>query len=312
MWDFCGGIGCNLLSACRANLRLGSYDLVEINPRASGVLRANLPYIRQDFPASVPAPEVLACFGERLPTDLLELERTIANILRELKDDELPTLFNITAPCVEGSYAGPGNGACASRGRVFLAGLAVIGRVIDEYKRRGVLPPHGNAPFAPCGWLFETAPLRHGDARPGVEELRLLYGTTMGAAAVDDAAFKGSAAHRSTQMYTNLGAADDWVDISTRGQREPRVPLERILRPGEYLQRWDESKLGPARPPSVAGQPPRRYPKIVRSLGSYAWRAQQLSAAQLAADARKPLHVLRTAARIWSFLPRGLPSCPFE
>ena len=218
----------------------------------------------------------------------MELERTIANILRELKDDELPTLFNITTPCVEGSYAGPGNGACASRGRVFLAGLAVIGRVIDEYKRRGVLPPHGNASFAPCGWLFETAPLRHGDTRPGVEELRLLYGTTMGAAAVDDAAFKGSAAHRSTQMYTNLGAADDWVDISTRGQREPRVPLERILRPGEYLQRWDESKLGPARPPSVAGQPPRRYPKIVRSLGSYAWRAQQLSAAQLAADARKP------------------------
>ena len=131
-------------------------------------------------------------------------------------------------------------------------------------------------------------PLRHGDVRAGVEELRLLYGTTMGAAAVDDAAFKGSAAHRSTQMYTNLGAAEDWVDISARGQREPRVPLERILRPGEYLQVWDESKLGPARPPSVAGQPPKRYPKIVRSHGSHAWRAQQLSAAQLAADARKP------------------------
>ena len=232
VWDFCGGIGCNLLSACKANLRLGSYDLVEINPRASGVLRANLGTLRGRYEGCLPAADVLDRFTERLPADLLELERVIPDVLRNLQDDELPTLFNITAPCVEGSFAGPGNGACASRGQVFLAGLAVIGHVIDEYRRRGLTAPQGSCAFAPCGWLFETAPIRPSDGRPAVCELRTLYGMTMGAPAVDDAAFRGSAAHRSTQMYTNLGAAEDWPDISTRGAREPLIPLEEVLRPG--------------------------------------------------------------------------------
>ena len=281
IWDLCGGIGSFPLGCAKAGLTIGSYKMVELNHRARGVFRANIAALCASYAIN---PLTLKAFDHALPSDVVAMAETVRDTLRTVRDEDLPTLIAMTAPCTAGSAAGRGEGPDAAAGRVFLSCLQIVGHVIDEYEARGLTCED----FAPVGWIFETSPLRDSDTRPGVRSLDFLYTASMGAAAVDNAGHKGSTAHRSTQMYSNLGAAADWPSMASRGSRMPFTPMHHILRPGEYLQIWDISKHGRPRWPDVAGQSPVLYPKFVRSFGSHAWRAQPLTRAQLLADSTKP------------------------
>ena len=281
VWDLCSGIGSFAVGCARAGLRIKSYNASERNTKARGVFRANIPAVCAGYGISR---EALESFDLSLPQDVLHLEAAAPAILQSMTDSQLPTLVAMTAPCTAGSAAGRGEGPGAAAGQVFLSCLAIVGHIFDEYAARGLSQPGS----APCGWLFETSPLRDADDRPGVRSLDRLYTTAMGQRAVDDAGCKGSTAHRSTQMYTNLGTATDWPSIHKRGVRMPYTPIHQILRPGEYMQVWDVRNHGHPRWPDAAGMPPVLYPKFVRSFGSHAWRAQQLTEDQLRADAAKP------------------------
>ena len=280
VWDLCSGVGSFLLGCSRAGLNIASYEASDLNFRARGVLRANLPHICSQHGL---APQAAADFDMSLPQNLFQLAAKCRGILAELPNSKLPTLVAITAPCTAGSPAGIGEGPAAVAGQVFVACLTVVGTILDEYHARGLTSP-GRAPL---GWIFETSPLRDRDDRPGVRSLDLLYSASMGLKAVADAGHKGSTAHRLTQMYTNLGVETDWESFANRGTRLPRIPIHELLRPGEYMQIWTVSKHGPPRWPDVAGLPPVLYPKFVRSFGSHAWRAQPLSYAELLVDSMK-------------------------
>ena len=286
IWDLCNGIGSFLLGAFAAPIKIESYFGSDTNQRAAGVLRHNIPLISvKGANIFVNSSSSLQTFQEALPQDLFKLRANIAEILSNTPSDQLPTLIIITAPCTEGSQAGMGLGPSTRKGQVFLAGLEVVGSVLDEYRHRNLAPQHGDTRFAPCGWLFETAPLQSTDDRPGVQELRHIYSITMGEKALDNAALKGSASHRNTEMYTNLGCRSDWHSISSRGRQEPITPLHSILWEGEFMQKWVTQIHGTPRFPDREGFPPARYPKHVRSLGSHNWRAQKLTAQQQAQDA---------------------------
>lgn len=254
--------------------------MVELNPRARGVFRANAADLCARYAIN---PRTLKAFDNTFPADVVTMADTIHDTLKATDDADMPTLIAMTAPCTAGSAAGLGEGPESPAGQVFLSCLKIVGSVIDEYTARG----RAGLGFAPVGWIFETSPLRDSDQRPGVRSLDFLYSASMGTAAIDNAGHKGSTAHRSTQMYSNLGAAADWPSLAVRGARMPYIPMHNLLRPGEYLQIWDIARHGRPRWPDVAGQPPVLYPKFVRSFGSHAWRAQPLTNEQLRADSTK-------------------------
>ena len=208
------------------------------------MFRANAAGLAARHPALV-SPGALSDFDARLPVDLFQLEREAPALLRDMPDSALPTLISITCPCTAGSAAGRGQGAADSVGRVFLSAVTITGLVLEEYHRRGLAQPG----FAGCGWVFETSPLRDGDTRPVVRELDTIHIYTMGLRAVDDAARRGSAAHRFTLMYSNMGTEEAWASFPGRGWVAPHTPLATILRPGELVQRFSPRKRGPASRP---------------------------------------------------------------
>ena len=123
--------------------------------------------------------------------------------------------------------------------------------------------------------MYETSPTV--DPRPNIAALRAELKVLLGEPASPDAARCGGTSRRVTELYTNLGREDTWPTLSHRLNRDPIVPLAEILRPGERMQPWDSRFHGPVRLPDVEGEVPRVYPKIVRSLGSHAWRAELIT-----------------------------------
>ena len=279
--DMAGAIGSFPLSCLQAGLTLSQYQSVEVNP-VSRVLKANVPVLRHTFPNQT-SDATFAAFDESVPQDLFIAARSAMLWLQE--QTELPTLASITAPCVGGSVAGAGRGAGTPVGAVFLPALTIVGFIMEEYKARGQLVPG----TAPCGWFLETTEIKPSDHRPAVLELEEAYATALGDKAVDNAAWRGSTAHRRAQVYTNIGLAQDWPTMSAQPPIAPFIPLQDILRHGERVQTWQPSYHGPAQPPNAAGKPLVVYPKHLRTAGSHQWRAatltpQQLQSARYRAD----------------------------
>ena len=245
-----------------------------MNPVSRGVLKANIPVFQHSFPTQI-SDATFAAFDNNIPQDLFIAARSAMLWLQAQRD--LPTLASITAPCVGGSVAGAGKGAGTPVGAVFLPALTIVGFVMEEYKARALLRPGS----APCGWFLETTEIKQSDRRPAVLELDEAYATALGDKAVDNAAWRGSTAHRRAQVYTNIGQAQDWPAMSAAPPIAPFIPLQDILRHGERVQFWQPRFHGPAQPPNAAGQPLVVYPKHLRTAGSHQWRAASLTPQQL-------------------------------
>ena len=270
-----GAIGSFPLSCLRAGLTISSYQSIEVNSVSRGILKANVPVLAAQFPHQV-SETAFTAFDEGIAQDLFLAARSVMHWLQSQQD--LPTLMSITAPCVGGSVAGAGRGAGTPVGAVFLPALTIVGCVMEEYRARGLLQPG----HAPCGWFLETTEIKPSDHRPAVLELEAAYSAALGVKAVDNAAWRGSTAHRRAQVYTNIGSAADWPAIANRPPIAPFVPLQDILRIGERVQIWQPKIHGPAQFPNEAGKPLLVYPKHLRTKGSHQWRAASLSASQRA------------------------------
>ena len=268
MLDLAGGIGTSLMGVleAKAEFKVESYRMCEVDPVSRGVVLANQGKYRDCYPGRLG----LGTFAEvdALPQDLFVLSRVAEDVFRDM--EELPNLVFATVPCTEGSVAGQGRGATTHRGQLFRHAATVVGKLLEDYARRGL---GGEGQLAPCGWMFETAPMRTEGKGGAVARMKEAYSAALGERTWDDAGKKGGTSRRLTEMYTNLGAAEDWRTLSTRGLRLPKVPIESLLRPGEQLQVWDDAKHGKAVWPNVHGVRLRVWPKFMRSQGSHQFRA---------------------------------------
>ena len=275
-WDLAAGIGTAFCAVVRAGFSYsgqGYYATCEVNPVATGVFRSNLDRLQETYPEQTPHYQNFENFANYLPSDLFALARQARQVLARLPDSELPNYVTASVPCTESSKAGLAGGGGTEKGKLYLCVVAVIWAIQLEYDERGLSEPGVSS----VGWMYETSPTD--DPRPAIAELREQLKVLMGGPTVDpppDEARCGGTSRRKTELYTNLGDAESWPKLGERLSTAPYVPMTEILRRGERLQTWDRRFHGTAEWPNVEGEPPKVYQKIVRSLGSHAWRAEPI------------------------------------
>ena len=271
-WDLAAGMGTAFRSALKAGLSYkdGYYTMCEINETAAGVLRANLNELVLEYPDTAPPADRLADIQGILPDDLFELARTVRDVLVGMPDEMLPNFVTASVPCTESSKAGVGGAGRTEKGKLYWCVMTVIHAISDEYLRRGLSTPGQSR----VGWLYETSPTD--DSRAAISDFRSHLVTLMGEPALPDEARAGGTSRRRTEIYTNLGPEETWSGLPGRLRKDPVVPLASLLRRGEYVQTWDSVFHGPAELPNVDGEPLKVWPKVVRSLGSHAWRADPI------------------------------------
>ena len=266
--DLASGIGTALMGImeAEAGFRVLSYTVCEVDPVSRGILKANSFIYGEKYSGRL---GMAALKGlEDLPQDLFVLSRQAGQLFAKMS--ELPDLVLATVPCTECSVAGLGRGASTPRGQLFRHAATVVGRLMEEYHARRLWD---EGMLAPCGWIFETAPMKTQGHEGAVERLQAAYSAVLGRRTWDDDGQKGGTSRRLTEMYTNLGQEEDWESLNSRGRKLPVVPIRRLLRPGEKLQVWDSKVHGPAVWPNVNGLELRVWPKFVRSSGSHQYRA---------------------------------------
>ena len=295
--DLAGGIGTALMGVMEAKARFSveAYYICEVDSVSRGIVQANSFIYKDKYGRRL---SKLAFDGfEDLPQDLFILSRQAGQVFAGMQN--LPNLVFVTVPCTECSVAGLGLGANTPRGQLFRHAATVVGKLMEEYKTRGLW---ARGKLAPCGWMFETAPMKSYGHEGAVERLQLAYAAVLGRRAWDDDGQKGGTSRRLTEMYTNLGREEDWEDLNSRGRRLPVIPIQRLLRKGEELQTWDSRVHGPAVWPNVHGSKLRVWPKFVRSRGSHQFRAVRK---RMAADSL-PQWKMAVGVSLW----RGQPTIP--
>eukprot|EP00873_Tetraselmis_striata_P021799 jgi/Tetstr1/442063/TSEL_030242.t1 len=264
----CDGMGSELLALLQAGLPVAKYWTIEVNNVSMGIVRANISRLVDTYPGLI-SREAFETMDTWMPPDAFAAARGAPRLFEQAAD--LPTLVVLTPPCVGNSRAGPGHGTSRGAGSVVPAALQILEALGQEYERRG----GGAGEEAPFGWLFETAPIAEWDRRGPVAALRADLQGALGPRLHEDAARRGSTARRWTQMHTNLGSAGTWATASKAPPLAPIYTVAQLLRPGEKVQLYDSSLHGPTEWPNVEAEPMRCYPKVVRSVGSHAWRVNR-------------------------------------
>ena len=272
-WDLAAGIGTSVLSTLRGGFTYlpgGYYYTCEVNDVARGVIRANLEEIGAEYPSRAPKAAVFNEFDSVLPNDLFDLARGVRDLLKALPTEQLPNYISSSVPCTETSTAGLGGAGNTEKGKLYLCVITVIWAVELEYRERGLSEPGR----ASVGWLYETSPTT--DGRDSIKDFRSQMEVLLGEPTEVDQARTGGTSRRKTELYSNLGEEGSWKDMGSRFSRLPEIPIEDLLRKGEVLQVWDERFHGKAEWPNVNGRTLQVYPKMVRSLGSHAFRLQPI------------------------------------
>ena len=173
--DLAGGIGTALMGVleAKAGFHVESYMMCEVDPVSRGVLSGNSWLYAEKYSGRISVDSFKDL--ESVPQDLFVFSREAGSCFRGM--DQLPNLVFATVPCTEGSVAGLGRGASTHRGKLFKHAATVVGSLMEEYARRGWWT---EGCLAPCGWIFETAPMKSEGEGGAVTRMKEAYSVALG------------------------------------------------------------------------------------------------------------------------------------